>query len=149
MMDGSWQPRIPIYVRWTWQERTMKPLYLNSTAHEYYADPPDAEKHPHISLTPTKCFERVIRKNTGDILTFPNDHTLELSFILSVHHEAFSHSCIQSFCLDKNKVKPNWRFAQWPIMIRHYDPVFYFPNIFIITIIIITIQGVTPVFTQA
>lgn len=65
MMDGSWQPRIPIYVRWTWQERTMKPLYLNSTAHEYYADPPDAEKHPHISLTPTKCFERVIRKNTG------------------------------------------------------------------------------------
>lgn len=65
MMDGSPQPRIPIYVRWSWQEKNMKPLYLNSTAPEYYADPNENEKHPNIILTHQKCFERVIRRNTG------------------------------------------------------------------------------------
>lgn len=62
MMEAA-QIQIPIYVRFTWQERNMKPIYLSSTGKEYYADIPEDKKPPSIQLTQTKCFERVIRKH--------------------------------------------------------------------------------------
>ena len=50
MMD-AFQPRVPIYVRWTWQEKNMKPMYLGGGAKEYYADPPKEERAPNIQVT--------------------------------------------------------------------------------------------------
>mmetsp|Transcript_12829 Transcript_12829/g.19273 ORF Transcript_12829/g.19273 Transcript_12829/m.19273 type:complete len:436 (+) Transcript_12829:1-1308(+) len=61
----------PIFVRWTWQEKVMKPLYVTSHTLNNYLDDRDMpllsngeRKEKNIILTPVKCFERMIRKNT-------------------------------------------------------------------------------------
>lgn len=63
-MIDAFQPGTPVYVRWTWQEKTMKPIYISSKDPDGYADPAPELKQPELAISNQKCLERVIRKNT-------------------------------------------------------------------------------------
>eukprot|EP01038_Epipyxis_sp_PR26KG_P014856 gene14856-19967_t len=60
IMD-AYQPHIPIFVRWSWQEKNMKPIYIGSEAPDDYVYPNTT--HPNIVLGKKMCFERLLRRN--------------------------------------------------------------------------------------
>ena len=55
----AFQPGVPVFVRWTWQEKTVKPVYLKSNSSTGYYEP--LNRHEPIQLSNWKCFERLIR----------------------------------------------------------------------------------------
>lgn len=63
-MIDAFQPGIPVYIRWTWQEKTWKPIYVGSSDPDGYTDPAPELRLPDLKVSNEKCFERVIRKNT-------------------------------------------------------------------------------------
>ncbi len=61
---------IPIFVRWTWQEKDMKPLYVTSRDPDGYLTPPKDKVHRNIFLSSAKCFEKLVRRNTRCMTCF-------------------------------------------------------------------------------
>lgn len=60
-MIDAFHSEIPIFVRWSWQDRNMKPLYLSSKVHNNEYTVPIERRHPSFHLKPVTCMERVIR----------------------------------------------------------------------------------------
>lgn len=61
-MIDAFQPGVPIYVRWTWQDKEAKPIYLNGRDATGYVVNPPTPKPDKIVLNGCKCFERVYRR---------------------------------------------------------------------------------------
>ena len=57
----AFQPGIPVHVRWVWQDRNAKPLYVTSAKPDDYADVPPEKRAKDIHLHPHMCMERCIR----------------------------------------------------------------------------------------
>ena len=66
IMDAANVSNIPVYIRWSWTERNVNPLYLSTKAIGYIIDtnkdPTYLNKLSGIHLKPRMCFENVIRR---------------------------------------------------------------------------------------
>lgn len=62
MIDAH-QPRVPLFARWTWQEKLMKPIYLSAAIPSDYLKVPEKEAHPPFYLHSRMCFERLVRSS--------------------------------------------------------------------------------------
>lgn len=60
-MIESYSSEIPLFMRWSWQSRDMKPMYLSSTVVGNEITVPLERRHPSFHLKPVTCMERVIR----------------------------------------------------------------------------------------
>lgn len=60
-MIDSFHNEIPLFMRWAWQSRDMKPIYLSSKVVNNEITVPLERRHPSFHLRPVTCMERVIR----------------------------------------------------------------------------------------
>jgi hypothetical protein len=60
-MIDSYSSEIPLFMRWAWQSRDMKPMYLSSKAVNNEITVPLERRHPSFHLKSATCMERVIR----------------------------------------------------------------------------------------
>ena len=60
-MIDAYHSEIPVFMRWSWQARDMKPMYLSSKVHNNEYSVPVERRHPSFHLKSVTCMERVIR----------------------------------------------------------------------------------------
>ena len=60
-MIDAYHEEIPLFLRWAWQSRDMKPLYLSSKVIDNEITVPLERRHPSFHLKSITCMERVIR----------------------------------------------------------------------------------------
>lgn len=58
----AFQPGVPVYVRWTWQDKNAKPLFPSGSEKGGYISKPSRDYYPSITLNNAKCFERVVKR---------------------------------------------------------------------------------------
>lgn len=57
------QPNIPVYLRWTWKEKSVSPIYFSADTPDYYNTTAGSSS---IELKNLMCFDRVIRRARAD-----------------------------------------------------------------------------------
>ena len=65
---------IPVYLRWSWTDKHVQPLFFSPSTHDYYVNSStyiDSELKKPILLQHKMCFERVIRRADTDYGRIP------------------------------------------------------------------------------
>ena len=44
-MIDAYQPGVPLYIRWTWQEKVVKPIYISSNNPDNFMEPKNKAKN--------------------------------------------------------------------------------------------------------
>jgi hypothetical protein len=71
-MIDSYHSEVPIFVRWTWKSKDMKPMYIGSLNPKGELDIPIERRHLSFSLKSITCMERVIRNPMRCLHCFRN-----------------------------------------------------------------------------
>eukprot|EP01038_Epipyxis_sp_PR26KG_P010940 gene10940-14689_t len=72
------QPNIPVYLRWSWNQKNAEPFYFSVKTKDFYLSPNNLSEsmRKHMELQPSTCFERMIRRtdtNYGSVPTVSSD----------------------------------------------------------------------------
>lgn len=60
-MINTYHKEIPMFMRWSWQAREMKPLYLSDAVHNNEFTVPLERRHHSFHLKSVTCMERVVK----------------------------------------------------------------------------------------
>lgn len=103
-MIEAFQPGIPVFVRWTWQEKVAKPNYLSSNSSTGY-DETKPKNEPGVLLSNHKCFERVIGRNC--MLCFQHGISMKVAEKFKLEAYKLVKSSVLTNKLDKDKAQGN------------------------------------------
>jgi hypothetical protein len=71
LFEAFGQPNIPVYIRWAWPQKELKPLYFSAQSSDYFNNNLVQEKIKEIPVRKVTCFEKVIRRTSTDFGAIP------------------------------------------------------------------------------
>lgn len=101
-MTNSYGTEIPIFFRWSWQSREMKPLYLSDKVHNNEYTVPIERRHRSFHLKSTTCMERVIRNPMRCLSCFHNS----ISPAAAVRFKEVAYSLVTPQSISEAPYKP-------------------------------------------